>query len=106
MKVDRDGTRITQQYRDRDRRMVYELRCGTASLVLLASQSADPAAEWKFDAHPMESPQLVVVGQWGATRADAFRAVRDLWVARATSLGLAHLDWEQVAKALTAVRAI
>lgn len=106
MTTERDTTRITQQYRDRNRRMVYELRSGTATLVLLASQSADPTAEWRFEAHPMEAPQLVVVGRWVATRADALRAVRDLWVERAASLGLARVDWEQVANALTSVRAI
>ncbi len=105
MKIDRDATRITQQYRDRER-MVYELQCGSASLVLRASQSTDVTAEWRFEAHPMGAPQLVIVGEWGRSRIDAFRKVRELWIERAASLGLARLDWEQVASALTAVRAL
>ncbi len=106
VKADADAPRITQQYRDRDRRMVYELRHGTSSLVLLASQSADASAEWRFEGHPMESPQLVVVGQWNASRTDAFRAMRDLWIARGDALGLARVDWDKVEGALSAVRAI
>ncbi len=105
-KNDPEATRITQQYRDREQRMVYELRCGSSALVLRASQSADATAEWRFEAHPMASPQLVVVGSWGATRSDAFRAVRELWLEKGPSLGLAILDWDKVASALTAVRAL
>jgi hypothetical protein len=105
-KNDPEATRITQQYRDRERRMVYELRCGPSALVLRATQSADEAAGWRFEAHPMQAPQLVVVGSWGATRSDAFRAVRELWLDRASSLGLAVLDWDKVASALAAVRAL
>jgi hypothetical protein len=86
--------------------MVYELRHGTSLLVLLASQSADASGEWRFEAHPMATPQLVVAGQWGKTRADAFHTMRDLWIERGESLGLVRVDWEKVAAALTAVRAI
>jgi hypothetical protein len=105
-KNDPTATRITNQYRDRAHGVVYELRSGGAALVLRATQSADETAEWRFEAHPMQAPQLVVVGSWGATRTDAFRAVRELWLDRASSLGLAVLDWDQVASALTAVRAL
>lgn len=107
VKADPDAPRITLQYRDRDRRMVYELRHGTSALVLLASQNADTSsAEWRFEAHPAESPQLVVVGKWNATRTDAFRAMRDLWIERSDALGLVHVDWEKVEGALSAVRAL
>jgi hypothetical protein len=106
MKADPNDPRITQQYRDRHQRMVYEVRQGTALLVLFALESADPTKEWRFEAHPMQSPQLLVTGPWGSTRADAFRAMRDLWVERGDALGLAHIDWEKVAVALASVRAI
>ena len=105
-KSDPDAPRITQQYRDRQSRMVYELKQGTSRFMLLASQSADPAAEWRFEAHAAQAPQLIVTGSWGKTRTEAFNAMRDLWIARGDSLGLLHVDWEKVAAALTAVRAI
>jgi len=98
--------RITQQYRDRNQRMVYEVRHGTSLLVLVSAQSADTTDEWRFEAHPSESPQLVVAGQWQATRARAFDTMRDLWIERGEALGLARIDWAKVAAALTAVRAI
>lgn len=101
-----DAPRITQQYRDRNQRMVYELRHGAFLLVLVSAQSADTSDEWRFEAHPAESPQLVVAGQWHATRADAFNAMRDLWIERGEALGLARVDWPKVADALVAVRAI
>ncbi len=109
MAQDPDAPRITQQYRDRDHRMVYELKSGTSKLVVVAAQN--PAASagadtWRFEAHPAETPQLLVTGEWGATRGDAFRTMRDSWVERGDALGLAHFDWEKVAAALTAVRAI
>ena len=106
MAVDPNAPRITQQYRDRNHRMVYELRYGTSLLVLLASESADTAREWRFEAHPADSPQLVVAGQWQSTRAEAFRTMRDLWIERGEALGLARIDWEKVADALSSVRAI
>jgi hypothetical protein len=99
-------TKIAQQYRDPSKGMVYELRCGDASLVLRASQSADASAEWRFEAHPMHAPQLVVIGDWNRTRAEAFRAVRELWIEKGPSLGLARFDWDQVASALGTVRAL
>ena len=98
--------RITQQYRDRNQRMVYEVRHGVTLLVLVSAQSADASDQWRFEAHPAESPQLVVAGQWAATRAGAFDTMRDLWIERGESLGLARVDWPKVAAALTAVRAI
>jgi len=97
---------ITQQYRDRDRRMVYELRHGTSLLVLVASESAGDVAEWRFEAHPRETPQLVVSGIWSSSRALAFQTMRDLWIERGEGLGLARIDWQKVADALASVRAI
>lgn len=86
--------------------MVYELRHGSASLVLLAAQSAEASAEWRFEGHAMDSPELVIVGRWNATRAEAFHAMRDLWIERGDSLGLARVDWEKVEGALSSVRAL
>lgn len=106
MTTDDAAPRITQQYRDRDGRMVYELRHGTRQLVLVANESKDGASEWRFEAHPREAPQLVVTGTWSSSRAAAFRTMRDLCIERGEGLGLAKIDWDKVAAALLAVRAI
>jgi len=71
-----------------------------------SARSADPSHEWRFEAHPVQSPQLVVGGEWRTTRADAFRNMRDLWIERGEGLGLGRVDWEKVAVALADVRAI
>lgn len=107
-KGDVGTVRISNQYRDRDRSkgMVYELRSGDAKLVLRSLEAADASGQWRFSAHPMQSPQLVIIGEWGATRIDAFRAVRELWIARGPSLGLTSFDWDEIAAALTQVRAL
>ncbi len=104
MATDDGAPRITQQYRDRDGRMVYELRHGTSQLVLVANESKDVAGEWRFEAHPRETPQLVVSGAWSSSRAAAFRTMRELCVERGE--GLAGIDWDKVAAALVLVRAI
>jgi hypothetical protein len=106
LKQDENAPRITQQYRDRERRMVYEVRYGTSLLVLLASESEGEVSEWRFEAHPRESPQLVVTGAWAGTRAAAFKTMRELWVERGEGLGLGPIDWDKVAVALESVRAI
>ncbi len=107
MKQSEIGTvRISNQYRDRNKGMVYELRAGDAKLVLCALQNPESSTQWQFSAYPMQSPQLVIVGGWGASRTEAFRAMRDLWVSKGPALGLAAFDWDQVAQALTQVRAL
>ena len=105
MATDDGSPRITQQYRDRDGRMIYELRHGTSQLVIVANEK-DGGGEWRFEAHPREAPQLVVTGAWSSSRGEAFRTMRELCVERGESLGLARIDWDKVAAALTLVRAI
>lgn len=106
MATDDGAPHITQQYRDRDGRMVYELRHGASQLVLVLSESKDGTRDVRFEAHPRETPQLVVTGAWSASRTEAFRTMRELCVERGEGLGLARIDWDKVAAALTAVRAI
>jgi len=104
-----DELRITNQYRDKDRRgaMAYELRCGDARLVLRAAQSAeDHANEWRFEAQSVQPPEIVLIGDWQTSRTAALAAVGTLWTSKAESLGLPTFDWTAVATALTAVRAI
>ena len=104
MATDDGAPRITQQYRDREGRMVYELHHGTSQLVLVLSENKE--GEVRFEAHPRETPQLVVTGTWASSRAAAFKTMRELCVERGESLGLARIDWDKVGAALQAVRAI
>ena len=103
-----DSLRITNQYRDREKRgMVYELRCGDARLALLAAQSESPSEpEWRFEARTAQAPQLVIIGEWGPTRAGALAAVGRLWREKVVSLGIPSFDWTAVETALAAVRAV
>jgi hypothetical protein len=103
MATDDGAPRITQQYRDRDGRMVYELRHGTSQLVLVANEQVT-GNEWRFEAHSRETPDLVVTGAWSSSRATAFKTMRELCVERGEAL--ASIDWDKVAAALVLVRAI
>jgi hypothetical protein len=105
---DPDALRITNQYRDRDRKgMVYELQCGTSKLALLSSPSEGPGdPEWRFEARTTQAPQLVVIGDWGLTRALALEAVGRLWLEKLPTLGLPTFDWTAIATALQAVKAV
>ena len=95
------SVRISNQYRDRHKGMVYELRTDDARLVL-SLQSAD--ARWQFSAYARQSPELVIMGEWKATRGEAFRSMRDVWLSKGHAL--VPFDWDQVAEALTQVRAL
>ena len=106
MATDDGAPRITQQYRDREGRMVYELRHGTSQLVLVVTENKEGNGEVRFEAHPRETPQLVVTGTWASSRAAAFKTMRELCVERGEALGLARIDWDKVGAALLAVRAI
>ena len=104
--ADPDAPRITQRYR-------IASGAWSTSFVMEAHRSCcsrrkarRPSAEWRFEGHAMDSPELVIVGRWNATRAEAFHAMRDLWIERGDSLGLARVDWEKVEGALSSVRAL
>jgi hypothetical protein len=95
---------IRNQYREPGKGMVYELRCSEdAHLVLRAMQSLDPSAQWRFEAR---LSQMVLIGDWHATRLGAFHMLRELWALKSASLGLATFDWDKVASALQQVRAL
>ena len=95
---------IKNQYREPGKGMVYELKCSDdANLVLRATQSLDPSAQWRFEAR---LSQMVLIGEWHATRMGAFDTLRELWMLKSASLGLATFDWDKVATALKQVRAL
>ena len=103
-----DSLRIVNQYRDREKHgMVYELRRGEDRLALLAAPSEGAGAqEWRFEARTAQSPELVVTGEWGRTRAEALETVGRSWSSQVDLLGIPRLDWLAGATALVAVKAV
>ena len=106
--IDEDAIKITQQFRSGDA-MVYDLRSRTARLTLRVSgRGGDegPPTEWRIEASTSTSPEAVVVAEWGPTRAEALRAVGRSWGERRIAGNLPVFDWQSVALAMSAVRAI
>lgn len=103
----KNATRVVAQYRYK-RAMVYELECDGVALDLHVSPRKDQAdsGEWRVEARTSHDIGGSVCAEWGATRADALRAVERAWVTKASSLGLPAHDWEAIVKALSAVRAV
>jgi hypothetical protein len=107
-KVDEDAIRITQQFRSHDA-MVYDLRGSTGRLTLRVTGRGEgdaPPTEWRIEASTSSSPDAVVVAEQGVTRAEALRAVGRSWNEKRLANNLPSFDWESVARAMAAVRAI
>ena len=105
---DEDSIRITHQFRSRDA-MVYDLRgkAGRLTLRVTGQGGGDgPPTEWRIEAATSSSPDAVIVAEQGATRADALRAVGSSWNEKRLASNLPWFDWESVARAMAAVRAI
>jgi hypothetical protein len=107
-KDDEDAIRITQQFRSRDA-MVYDLR-GTAGRLTLRvtglGGNDGPPAEWRIEASTSASFDDAIVTEQRATRAEALQAVGRSWDEKRVASNLPPFDWERVARALAAVRAI
>ncbi len=106
---EKEAIRITQQFRS-GQAMVYDLRGTTGRLTLRVTGrgGADdsPPTEWRIEAATSSSPDSVVVSESAATRADALQAVGRTWGEKRMSHNLPLFDWESVARAMRAVRAI
>jgi hypothetical protein len=105
---DESAVRITDQFRSGDA-MVYDLRGAAGRLTLrVTGRGGDdgPPTEWRIEASTSTSTDAVVVAEWGATRAEALRAVGRSWSEKRLASNLPSFDWESVARAMAAVRAI
>jgi hypothetical protein len=105
---DEESVRITQQFRARDA-MVYDLRgsAGRLTLRITGRGGGDgPPTEWRIEASTSPSPDAVIAAELGATRAEALRAVGRSWDEKRLASNLPHFDWDAVARAMAAVRAI
>ena len=106
--IDEDAIKITQQFRSGEA-MVYDMRNRTARLSLRVSGrggNEGPPTEWRIEASTSSTPDSVVVSECGPTRADALRAVGRTWGEKRLAGNLPVFDWESVARAMSAVRAI
>lgn len=118
MAEDRPVVRITQQFRERGN-MAYDLDCAGTRLTVRIfppnnMAASDPAAGreahgeelWRVEARITDAPGAVVGSASGATRTEAFREVATWWASQQGTLGLPSFDWDAIAKAMTAVRAL
>lgn len=106
--IDEDALRITQQFRSGDC-MVYDLRSRAGRLTLRISGRGGgdgPPTEWRIEASTGITPDVMVVAECASTRADALRAVGRTWSEKRIAGNLPVFDWESVARAMSAVRAI
>jgi hypothetical protein len=103
----RPAVRITNQFRKREA-MVYDLRCEDIHLTIEITprENADGLGEWRVEAHAREDAEKPSIGEPGATRDEALRAVARAWAAKGGSRGFPPLDWAAVSVAMLAVRAI
>jgi hypothetical protein len=106
---DEHAIRLTQQFRSGES-MVYDFRGAAGRLTVRVSgrggEDAGPPAEWCIEACTSSSPESVVVAEWAPTRAEALRAVGRSWDEKRLANHLPTIDWDSVAKAMSAVRAL
>lgn len=96
--------RLTQQYRGRHG-LTYELDCSGKRLTLLFLFPTDDTRVWQLEAR-MEPQSTAVATGSAPTREQAFRVMVDDWASVARSPSPPEPDWEQVAVALRAVKAL
>jgi hypothetical protein len=103
----KDSLRITHQTRERNG-MVYDLKGDGNRLTLrvFPRENSSDAADWRVEARTSEAQAAMVVSAWGATRAEALSSVAGTWTSKGPAQGLPAFDWEDVARVLTAVRAL
>jgi hypothetical protein len=98
--------RITQQFRERNN-MTYELDCSGILLVLRVffPVNSDTEASWRIEARTGQPPQGLAATASATTRAEAFQAIARDWHLTPSSAA-SDLDWNAIARVMTAVRAI
>lgn len=98
--------RITMQYRLRNG-FVYELeKSGRSVAFHISRDDAQPERSWHVAAHDGRRDEAATVHESAPTRSEALGKVETSWVRQTTDLGLTPLDWDVIANALRAVRAI
>jgi hypothetical protein len=102
-----DACRVTAQYRSRDG-FVYELESDGTALAVHVSRGAalGDGGDWRVAVHNGRGADVFVVAESAPTRTEALRRVGRSWTEKAFESRLPRFDWDAVAKALLAVRAI
>lgn len=104
-KDEKSRARITQQFREA-RNMTYELECSGVPLILRVFPPSGSPNEWKIEARASDAVDAVVATATAASRPQALDRVAEWWRDNATTRALATYDWNAVAQAMAAVRAI
>jgi hypothetical protein len=101
------SVRITNQFR-KQQAMVYDLSCEDVRLTLeiTSREASDGLAQWHIEAFARQAPEKPTIDEQGTTRSEALKAVARSWAAKQGTFGFPTLDWDAVADALVAVRAI
>jgi hypothetical protein len=99
--------RITQQFRS-GRAMVYDLRDRSSRLTLriYERESSTEPGDFRVEAATRGGSDVLVVTGWGSTRAEALRETARSWGEARSPSVLPVFDWEAIARALVAVRAV
>jgi hypothetical protein len=100
--------RIALQFRERHN-MAYDLDCAGVPLILRVFPSegeTQEAEEWRVEARATEAADAIVVTATAATRVLALCDVARRWRDTAASFGLPAIDWDGVARVMSAVNAV
>ena len=107
-KKEEPNTHVTNQFRTRGV-MVYDLASEGAQVTISIAPCADNldgTGDWRAEAFARQAPERPTLAETGATRGDALDAVARAWAAKDRAFGFPKLDWDAIAFALRAVRAV
>ncbi len=96
--------KVTMQYHSGNG-FVYELDSAGTPLAVHVSRAA-AEGDWLVAVHNGRSVDAAVIAESASTRSEALRRVASSWAEKSFELGLPKFDWNAVADALLAVRAI
>lgn len=103
---DKRPVRITQQFREAHN-MTYELECSGAQLIVrVFPLGGEAPTEWRVEARASRAADAAVASATGPSRAVALERVAESWRDNATTRDAGTFDWNAVAQAMTAVRAL
>jgi hypothetical protein len=99
--------KLTNQFRS-GRGMMFAFRCNKDKLTLCISprENGSQTDDWCAEARTGPEASARVVREWGPTRAEALAELGRSWASRTEAEQLPVFDWEAVATALNAVRAL
>ncbi|MGH7435801.1 MAG: hypothetical protein ACRENE_09010 [Polyangiaceae bacterium] len=101
------ATQITNQFRTREG-TVYEITHDEIRLRIAMTfrENPDGLGHWNAECRVRASASRSSIAKPGITREDALRAVARAWMAKQYVDGFPEMDWEAVATAMRAARAI